>query len=106
MSHALAMTLMFFAAIGFAGAGVARAVARAHEMVEAETDLGMRAVMLLLFAFGAACMYVAAGVAGILGFGAVVAWFSYILTAHRLRVFRIEQVQQQAELPAERRRIA
>jgi len=106
VSQAIIFTLMFFAAIGFAGAGAAYAVARARELDESESDVGMRAVTLLLFVFGAACAFVAAGVSGICAFGLVVSWFSYVLAAQRVGVFRIEQPAAIAERPAERRRIA
>jgi hypothetical protein len=80
---------MFFAAIGFAGAGVAFAVGRARELSEAEVDIGMRAVTLLLFVFGAVCTHVAVGFTGILAFGVVVAWASYIFSAQRVGVFQL-----------------
>jgi hypothetical protein len=86
---AIILTLMFFAAIGFAGAGVAFAVGRAREISEAEIDVGMRAVTLLLFAFGAVCTYVAVGFAGVLAFGGVVSWTSYIFSAQRVGVFQL-----------------
>jgi hypothetical protein len=80
---------MFFAAIAFAGAGVAFAVGRARELSEAETDVGMRAVTALLFGFGAVCMSVATGFSGILAFGGVVAWAAYMFSAQRVGVFRL-----------------
>ncbi|HEX6557928.1 MAG TPA: hypothetical protein VF021_00655 [Longimicrobiales bacterium] len=106
MSQAIVFTLMFFAAIGFSGAGAAFAVARARELDEAESDLGMRAVTLLLFLFGASCGYVAAGLSGLCSFGLTVSWFSYVVAAQRIGVFRIEQPRMYAEPAAERRRIA
>lgn len=106
MSAAIVFTLMFFAAIGFSGAGAAFAVARARELEEAESDLGMRAVTLLLFLFGAACGFVAAGLSGICAFGLTVSWFSYVVAAQRIGVFRLEQPSTYAEPPTERRRIA
>lgn len=89
MSVAIIITLMSFAAIGFAGAGVAFAVGRARELSEAEVDVGMRAVTLLLFGFGAVCTYVSVGFTGIFAFGGVVAWASYIFSAQRVGVFRL-----------------
>jgi fatty acid desaturase len=97
---------MLFAAIGFAGAGVAWAVARAREMNEGESDFGMRTVTTLLLLFGAACTVVAAGFIGVLAYGGVIAWFSYVCAAHRLGIFRIQQVHSHTEMPVERRRIA
>jgi hypothetical protein len=89
VSAAIILTLMFFAAIGFAGAGVAFAVGRARELSEGEVDVGMRAVTLLLFVFGAVCTYVSVGFAGILAFGGVVSWTSYIFSAQRVGVFQL-----------------
>ena len=106
MSDPIAITLMLFAAIAFAGAGVAWAVARAREVNEAQSDFGMRTVTTLLLLFGAACTMVAAGLIGVLAYGGVIAWFSYVCAAHRLGVFRIQHVQSQADKPIERRRIA
>ncbi len=106
MSWAIVVTLLFFAALGFAGAGIALAVARSREQREGESDLGMRAVTLLLFSFGSACTFVATGLAGVLAYGFVIAWFSYVFSAHRLDVFRLESPRTQAQSPPERRRIA
>ncbi len=106
MSDPIIVSLLFFAAIGFAGAGIAFAVARAREIDEAESDVGMRAVALLLSFFGGTCAIVATGVSGLFGFGAVIAWFSYILAADKLGVFRIEQQASFSEPATERRRIA
>lgn len=88
----IAMTLLFFAALGFSGAGVAYAVGRAHEVAEAESDFGMRALSVLLFGFGAVCTYVAAGLSGVLAYGGTLSWFSYVLSAHRLGVFEVNAV--------------
>lgn len=92
MSQAIIITLMFFAAIGFAGAGVAYAVGRARELSEAEPDLGMRAVTLLLLGFGAVCTYVAVGLTGVFAFGGVISWASYVFSAQRVGVFQIQRV--------------
>jgi hypothetical protein len=106
VSYAIVITLLFFSAIGSAGAGVAYAVGRARELTEWEIDVGMRAVTLLLFCFGAACSFVAVGLTGVFAFGGIIAWYSYVLAAHRLGVFRIVDRQPDAELASERRRIA
>ena len=102
----IALALMVFAAFGFAGAGIALAIARGREVTEAETDLGMRTVALLLLLFGGACAFVALGFAAILGFGGAVGWFCYMLAGHRIGIFRIEQPPQYSEPVTERRRIA
>jgi hypothetical protein len=83
--------LLIFAAFAFAGAGVAFAMARVRKVTEAQTDLGMQAVALLLCLFGGACTFVAVGVVGIFAFGGVIGWFCYVVAAHRVGVFRIEQ---------------
>jgi hypothetical protein len=106
VSGPIAIILLLFAAVGFAGAGTAWAVGRAREINEAEADFGMRAVTTLLLIFAVACTIVAAGVIGVLAYGGVIAWFSYVCAAHRLRVFRIERIEPEAEIPIERRRIA
>lgn len=106
MSEPIIISLLFFAAIGFAGAGVAFAVARAREINEGENDVGMRAVAVLLGFFGGTCAFVAGGLSGLFGFGAVIAWFSYGLASNKLGVFRIEQSSSYREPAAERRRIA
>ena len=89
MSQVLVFTLLFFGALGFAGAGMAWAVARARELEDGDTDVGMRVVSLLLCLFAAACSYVAAGLVSIFAFGGVIAWFSYVMAAQRVGVFRL-----------------
>lgn len=89
MPAVIVLTLMLFAAIGFAAAGVAFAVARARELSDAEIDVGMRAVTVMLFGFAAVCTYVAVGMTGIPAFGGVVAWASYIFSAQRIGVFQL-----------------
>ncbi|MGQ0562625.1 MAG: hypothetical protein ACT443_12215, partial [Gemmatimonadota bacterium] len=80
---------LVFAAIAFAGAGVAHAVARARELAEGDLDIGMRAVCLLLIGFGGICTFVAVGFAGVLAFGSVIAWASYVVAAQRVGVFQL-----------------
>lgn len=89
MSAVIVSTLMFFAAVGFAAAGVAFAVARARELSEAEVDVGMRAVTVMLLGFASVCTYVAVGFNGVPAFGGVVAWASYIFSAQRVGVFQL-----------------
>ena len=92
MSHAITITLILFAAAGFAGAGAAYAVGRARELSEAEPDLGMRAVTVLLLSFGGICTFVAVGLTGVFAFGGVIVWASYVFSAQRVGVFEIERV--------------
>ena len=89
MISAINIVLLTFAAAGFAGAGTALAVARARQLMEGEPDLGMRVVAIVLMVFAALCTSEAAGLLGILAFGSVVTWSSYVLSAHRIGVFRI-----------------
>ena len=102
----LAITLLFFAAVAFAGAGIAFAVARAREFEDERTDVGMRAIAALLLGFGASCTFLAVGLTGVFAFGGVIAWVSYVLTAQRLAVFQLEQWRPRADSVAERRPIA
>ena len=71
MSSTITITLLMFAAISFAGAGVAYAVGRARELADFTPDLAMRTVATLLMIFGATCAYLATGFTTILAFGAV-----------------------------------
>jgi hypothetical protein len=89
VAYLVVITLMLFALVGFAGAGIALAVGRAHELEECETDFGMRAVAVMLLAFGAVCTFVAIGMAGVFAFGGVVAWASYMFAAQRVGVFQL-----------------
>lgn len=84
------MILMVFATIGYAGAGASFAVARQRQLSEGDRDLGMIAVAAMLFTFGALCTAVGVGLLGVLAFGGVVLWTSYVLMAQRLGIFRIE----------------
>ena len=90
MSEFVSITLLIFAAFGFAGAGTSYAVARAREMEDGITDVGMRSVGALLLFFGGACVFAASGISGVFAYGGVVAWSSYVFSAQRLGVFRIE----------------
>jgi hypothetical protein len=96
------IALLLFAALGFAGAGAALAVGRLRELQEGDSDFGMRALAVVLAVFSAACTISAAGFLGIVAFGAVVGWFSYVICAHRIGVFSIEHLQTPERAPAER----
>jgi hypothetical protein len=91
MSAAVLITLLLFGAIGSIAAGLAFALARARVVNEGEDDPRMRLVAQLLLLFGASCTYSAVGFAGVLAFGGVLAWFSYMLSAQQLEVFRISR---------------
>jgi hypothetical protein len=86
----LRLILLLFALVGFAGAGASLAVSRHRYTIDEESDVGMVAVAVMLFIFGSLCTVVAAGIAGVLAFGAVVLWIAYVATAQRLGLFRVE----------------
>jgi hypothetical protein len=96
------VALLLFAALGFAGAGAALAVGRLRELQEGESDFGMRALGMVLAIFSGACTISAAGFLGIIAFGAVISWFSYVLCAHRIGVFSIEHLSAPESTPARR----
>lgn len=105
MSQAVVIMLMLFATVGFAGAGVSYAVARARELADGESDIGMRAVALLLLLFAAFCTFVALSFSAIFAFGGVVTWFSYMVSAQRVGVFWLQPSRTAAGSPAEPGRI-
>jgi hypothetical protein len=86
----LSLMLLLFGLIGFAGAGAAFAVARQRYAIEFEHDLGMLGVAGMLAAFAVLCAGVASGVLGVLAFGGVSTWVSYVVTAQRVGLFRLE----------------
>lgn len=93
--------LLAFALVGFAGAGAALAVARYRYLGEGERDLGLGGIATMFGVFGSLCTVAASGVFGVLAFGGVVAWASYLIMAQRLGLFSIET---RSTLPAERER--
>jgi hypothetical protein len=82
--------LLVFAFVGFAGAGAALAVARQRLLADGERDAGLAAITFMFFLFGALCTIAASGLFGVIAFGGVVVWGSYLLTARRLGLLRIE----------------
>ena len=99
MSLVIAAALVTLAALGFAGAGIALAVARTREIIEV-------APAIMLFALAASCAFVVTGVSGICAFGGAVSWFSYVVSAHRMRVFWVEQPDAFQRPATERKHIA
>lgn len=87
------IALLLFAALGFAGVGAALAVGRLRELQEGNSDFGMRGLAAVLGIFSAACTISAAGFIGIIAFGGVIGWTSYVFCAHRVGVFSIEHLQ-------------
>jgi hypothetical protein len=106
VSRTITILLLFFAALGFAGAGIAFAIGRARELADGYPDLGMRSLAVMLLGFGAACTFLATSLSGVLAVGGVVAWVSYILSAQRIGVFQIERWRPLTGSVAERRPIA
>ncbi len=102
MISAVKVILLVFAALGFAGAGAALAMGRVRELNEGHPDVGMRALAFALALFSGACTISAAGLMGVLAFGGVIAWCSYILCAQHVGVFRIEFFKPRASEPAGR----
>ncbi|NIU74951.1 MAG: hypothetical protein GWN71_15610 [Gammaproteobacteria bacterium] len=88
--QAMRFMLLVFALVGFAGAGAALAVARYRLVTEGERDLGLGGIAVMFLTFGALCTVAASGLFGVLAFGGVVLWASYVLMARRLGLFRIE----------------
>lgn len=102
MASAVKIALLIFAALGFAGAGAALAVGRLRQLADGEPDIGMRTLALVLAAFSAICTVSAAGYAGVLAFGGVIAWCSYVLCAQHIGVFSIEFFKRRESEPASR----
>lgn len=89
MDAGLRVILLLFALVGFGGTGASLGVARYRQVADGERDIGMLGVALMLFIFGALCTAVAAGASGILAFGGVAMWASYVLMAQHLGLFRV-----------------
>lgn len=88
--HGMRLMLLLFALIGFAGAGAALAVARHRLLEEGERDLGLAGITAMFATFGALCTFAASGLLGIVAFGGVAVWASYLLMARHLGLLHIE----------------
>jgi hypothetical protein len=99
---AVKVVLLMFAALGFAGAGAALAVGRLRELDDGDPDVGMRALALVLTLLSGACTISAAGLMGVIAYGGVIVWCSYVLCAQHVGVFRIEFFKPRASEPAGR----
>ncbi len=86
----LRVVLLVFALIGFAGTGASLAVGRYRHQMDVQRDLGMLGVACMLFVFGALCTAVGTGLVGVLAFGGVALWASYVLMAQHLGIFYVE----------------
>lgn len=90
LSAGLQIVLLLFAVVGYAGAGASLAASRHRHIEEGKPDLGLLGVAAMLMLFGALCTVVAVGFTGVLAFGAVVVWASYVLMAQHVGLFTIE----------------
>lgn len=84
------LMLLVFAMVGYAGAGAALAVGRQRLLHEGERDLGLAGIGLMFGTFGALCTIAASGLAGVLAFGGITVWGSYLFMGQRLGMFEIE----------------
>ena len=82
--------LLMFAGVAFAGAGAALAIMRQRTAEQGERDLGLASVVLMLVTFGGLCAILSAGFGAVFGFGGVVMWVAYVLTAQRVGMFKVE----------------
>ena len=89
MTVGLAALVLLFGMLAYGGAGACAAVARARA-VEHEREVGMMGVAALLLGFGVLCSVVLGGVAAALAIGAPAAVATYLLTAQRAGLFRLE----------------
>ena len=90
MTAGLTLMLLIFAGVAFAGAGAALALMRQRSKEQGEQDLGLASVVFMLGVFGALCAILSAGFGAVFGFGGIVMWTAYVLTAHRIGMFRVE----------------
>lgn len=84
------LILLMFALVGFAGAGAALAMARFRWVSEAERDLGLFGIAGMFLLFAALCTTAATGLSGVLAFGGVAVWASYLIMGQRVGLFSIE----------------
>lgn len=84
------IVLLILALVAYAAGGAALAVVRSRLFVDGRRDIGMTSVAISLIVVGALCTAAGGGLVGILAFGGVTVWTSYIAAAQRLGVFRIQ----------------
>lgn len=82
--------LLLVALVTFASGGAALGVVRMRRLHDGRTDWSMVSVAAALAAVGALATAAATGVLGILAFGGVTVWASYIITAQRIGLFRVQ----------------
>ena len=93
--------LLIFSGVAFAGAGAALAIMRQRSAEQGEHDVGLGLVVLMLGLFGALCAILSAGFGAIFGFGGVLMWVAYVMTAHRIGMFKVEVGAHQHAWPEE-----
>lgn len=84
------LMLLVFALVGYAGTGAALAVGRHRLMTEGERDLGLAGIGLMFGTFGALCTIAASGLVGVLAFGGITVFGTYLYMGQRLGMFEIE----------------
>ena len=82
--------LLLIALVAYAAGGAALAVIRTRILHDGRCDYGMVSVAVALLGVGALCTAAGTGLLGILAFGGVSVWASYIATAQRLGLFRVQ----------------
>jgi hypothetical protein len=82
--------LLIFAGVAFAGAGAALAILRQRSAEHGEHDIGLGLVVTMLVLFGALCAILGAGFGAIFGFGGIVMWAAYVMTANHIGLFKVE----------------
>jgi hypothetical protein len=90
MVHGMRLMLLLFAMVGFGAAGAALAASRYRLLGTGERDYGLLAMAAMFMTFGSLCTIAASGLFGVLAFGGVVVWASYLLMGQRLGLFSIE----------------
>ena len=90
MALGVRIVLLILALVAYAAGGAALAVVRSRLFAEGRRDVGMTSVAGSLIVVGALCTTAGGGLLGILAFGGVTVWASYIATAQRLGVFRVQ----------------
>ena len=82
--------LLIIALAAFVAGGAALAVIRNRNLHDGRSDYGMVSVTAALLGVGSLCAVAATGMIGVLAFGSVSVWASYVMTAQRLGIFRVE----------------
>ena len=93
--------LLIFAGVAFAGAGAALAILRQRAAEQGDHDIGLALVVGMLALFGGLCAILSAGFGAIFGFGGVVMWVAYVMTANRIGMFTVEVGATQTSWPEE-----